>query len=151
MPVPLIDLYAPQDVLPGTALSALAGRIASTVNAEEGYAGSRFAANVTRTYIHEVPAGCLIVGAERPGAPVWRLEVTSPAGSLDAAAKGRVSRDVARLVLEATGEVSDPAQASRVWCLFHDIVEGEWFAGARAVSVGLVRAAVARERDGAVA
>ncbi len=149
--MPMIDLYAPQDALPEADLAALAGRIADTVNAEEGYAGSRFAANVTWTYIHEVPAGRLIVGAEPARKAVWRLEVTSPAGSLDAAAKARLGREVAHLVLEATGEGCDSARASRVWCLFHDVVEGEWFAGARAVSVGLVRDAVARERNAAVA
>jgi len=149
--MPMINLFVPQGTLPEAELAALASRIAEAVNAEEGYAGSRFAANVTWTYVHEMPADRLFVGAEPCRAPVWRVEVTSPAGSLDAADKARLGREVARLVLASQGVAYDPMQAGRVWCLFHDIAEGEWFAGERAASATAVRAAVAREREAAVA
>jgi len=45
----------------------------------------------------------------------------------------------------------DAVQASRVWRLFGDVAEGEWFAGERAATVAGIRAAVTREREAVVA
>ena len=143
--MPMIDLFAPQGAIPTNALSLLAGRIVTAVHAEEGYPGSRFAASVSWTFVHEIPAGQLLVGTAPSDAPVWRVEIATPAGSLDASAKSRLGREIARLVLAAEGS---PAGApGRVWCLFRDVADGDWLAGERAASAAGIRAAVALERE----
>lgn len=147
--MPMIDLFAPQGALPANGLTTLAGSIVEAVHAEEGYTGSRFAASVSWTYVHEMPPGLLLVGSEPCRGPRWRVEIATPVGSLDLAAKARLAREIARLVLGAEGTAYDPMEASRVWCLFRDAAEGEWFAGERAASVEGIRAAVARERAAA--
>ena len=149
--MPMIDLFAPQGALPADALTALASRIVEAVHAEEGYTGSRFAASVSWTYVHETPPGRLLIGTEPCRMSVWRVEVATPVGSLDATAKTRLGREVARLVLAAEDVAYDVGQAGRIWCLFRDVPEGEWFAGERAASAVGIRTAVAREREMAVA
>ena len=149
--MPMIDVFVPQGALPDAMLAALAGDIAQAALREEGYAGSRFAASVTWTYVHEMPAGRLLVGAGPCTSPVWRVEVASPAGSLTPRAKARLADEVAGLVQAASRDAEDRTPAGRVWCLFHDIAEGEWFAGGRAASAAAIRAAVARERGEAAA
>lgn len=138
--MPMIDLFAPQGALPADALSALAARIVGAVHAEKGYTGSRFAASVSWTYAHEVPTARLLMGTEPCRVPIWRVEVATPGGSLDAGAKARLGREVARLVLAAEGTAYDAEQAGRIWCLFRDVPEGEWFAGERAASSASIRA-----------
>ena len=145
--MPMIDLFAPQGVLPAAALTALAGRVVEAVHLEEGYSGSQIAASVTWTYVHEMPQGCLLVGTEPCRTPVYRVEVAAPIDSLDAAAKARLGEEIARLVFDAEGAAYDRAQAGRVWCLFRDVAAGEWLAGERIASTSDIRAAVARERE----
>ena len=149
--MPMIDLFVPQGALPAETLTALAGRIVAAVHAEEGYTGSHFAACVSWTYVHEIPLGRLLMGTEPCRVPIWRVEIATPADSLDTAAKARLGREIARLVLTAEGTTYDAAQAGRVWCLFRDPSEGEWFAGEHVASAAGIRATVARERGAAVA
>jgi hypothetical protein len=146
----MIDLYAPQGVLPVNALAALADRLLAAVLAEEGYAGSRFAASISWTYIHELPAGQPRVGNAPCAAPVWRVEITTPVGSLETAAKARLGGEIAQLVLGAEGVSHNEAAARRVWCLFRDVQSGNWLAGEDVATASGIRAAVAREGEQAL-
>jgi hypothetical protein len=146
----MIDLYAPQGVLPVNALAALADRLLAAVLAEEGYTGSRFAASISWTYIHELPTGQPRVGFEPYSASVWRVEITTPVGSLETAAKARVGREIAQLVLGAEGGSYNAAAARRVWCLFRDVPPGNWLAGEDVATAAGIRAAVARDGGQAI-
>ncbi len=145
--MPLIDLYVPQGVLGSDALESLAHDVLAAALEAEGYAHSKFAASISWTYVHEVPQGRLIVGMGPPRAPVYRIEVSAPAGSLDAAAKAKLGSAVSRLVLEAEGTDHEPRHAARVWCIFRDVPDGDWQSADRAASAAAIRKGVAKEKE----
>lgn len=147
--MPLIDIYYAAGTLDAEAAQVLADRIATLAREEEGYAGSRFAASVTWVYLHALPDTAITRSGAVPKAPLWRVEISTPTGSLDAEGRARLGEAVAGEIIQFEGLDWTPAEGARVWTLFRDVDPGFWFAGAVAADVRTIRAVVAREREAA--
>lgn len=143
--MPLIDVYLPESALSPEDRQVLADRLAGLVRRAEGYGDSRLAAGLSWVYLHAMPDYTVTRSGAAPAEPLWRIEVASPAGSLDADAKAGLAEAMSRVVLAAEGSAWSRSAAMRVWVLFRDVAAGDWYAGAMAAEVGAIRAAVARE------
>lgn len=147
--MPLIDIYYAAGTLDAEEAQVLADRIATLAHDAEGYAGSRFAASVTWVYLHALPDTAVTRSGAAPKAPLWRVEVTTPTGSLDDNGRAGLGEAIAREIVLFEGLDWTPAEGSRVWTLFRDVDPGFWFAGDVAADVQTIRATVAREREAA--
>ena len=147
--MPLIDVYFPAGALDTEDAQVLADRLATLVRTEEGYAGSRFAASMSWVYLHPMLDTAITRSGAAPAAPLWRVEVRTPAGSLDGAGRARLGEALAREIVAFEGTAWSPAEGARVWTLFADVEPGFWYAGTVAAEVETIRKVVAREREAA--
>jgi len=147
--MPLIDLYFAAGTLDAEDAQVLADRLATLARAEEGFAGSRFAASVTWVYLHPLPDTSITRSGAAARAPLWRVEVRTPTGSLDGAGRARLGEALAREIIAFEGTDWSAAEGARVWTLFTDVEPGFWYAGTVPAEVETIRKVVARERDAA--
>ncbi len=81
------------------------------------------------TYLRPVAEGLHGVnGVPVSAGPQARLliEVTVPAGIVVGERKGGLISELTQAVLATTGAPPDPRQAARVYCLIHEIADGNW-------------------------
>lgn len=147
--MPMIDVYLSEAVLDPEGRQVLADALARLVRDAEGLGDGRLAASLSWVYLHPMPETAITRSGSVPARPLWRIEVASPVGSLTADAKPALAERLARACLAAEGTAWDPGEARRVWVLYRDVADGDWFAGTVAGSAEAVRNAVARERAAA--
>ncbi len=81
------------------------------------------------TYLHPVADGLHAVNGAIVGAgPQARflVEVTVPTGIVTGDRKAGLIAELTRAVLTAADAASDPRQAARVYCLIHEVADGNW-------------------------
>lgn len=147
--MPMIDIYLGEAVLDPEGRQVLADRVAGLILAAEGYGDSRLARSLTWVYLHPMPDTAITRSGAASAKPLWRIEIASPAGSLDAAAKAPLAERLAGACLAAEGTAWTPADAARVWVLYRDVAEGDWIAGTTVARAEAIREAVARDRAAA--
>lgn len=143
--MPMIDITLSETLLDAEDRQVLADTVARLVREAEGYGHGRIASSLTRVYLHPLPETAITKSGAVSARPLWRIEITTPAGSLAVDAKAPLAGRLARACLAAEGTPWDPVDARRVWVLFRDVAEGDWVAGTEVARLEDVRAAMARE------
>lgn len=147
--MPMIDVYLSEAVLDPEGRQVLADRLARLVREAEGIGDGRLAASLTWVYLHPMPETAMTRSGSVPARPLWRIEVASPVGSLTVDAKAALAGRLAGACLAAEGTAWDSAEARRVWVLYRDLADGDWFAGTTVATVCAIRDAVAQEKSAA--
>jgi phenylpyruvate tautomerase PptA (4-oxalocrotonate tautomerase family) len=135
--MPMIDLTFPQGALSEEALDGLADSLMRALLRSEHVPEDNAARElVSWVHAHELPAGRMYAGGRRlqAGGLFFRLDVSIPAGVVNADDKASFIADATRLLLEAAGaDPDDRDAASRVWVLYRE-VPGGWGASGRLLS-----------------
>ena len=84
--------------------------------------------------MHEA-AGVAVAGQLRAAgkAPLYRVVVSVPKGSLNDARKEGLVADVTEAIMRLEPCEQWRADPNRVWCLVNDVPDGDWGAGGRIV------------------
>jgi len=135
--MPLIDLTLPAGALTPEVRADLAERLTSAVLRAERAPDTAVAREITWVHVHELPPGDVLAAGRPVGEPVFRVEVTVPAGVLS-------DRRRRELIAEATAAVAETAglgedDGLRIWVLVHDVPEGSWGAGGEVVDLERLR------------
>jgi phenylpyruvate tautomerase PptA (4-oxalocrotonate tautomerase family) len=133
----MIDLTFPEDALSEGALDGLADSLMRALLRSEHVPEDNAARElVSWVHMHELPARRTYAGGRRleAGEPFFRLDISIPAGVVDADDKADFIAEATRLVLEAAGaDPDDREAAARVWVLYREIAGG-WGASGRLLS-----------------
>jgi phenylpyruvate tautomerase PptA (4-oxalocrotonate tautomerase family) len=135
--MPMIDLTLPEGALTEDALDGLADSLMRALLRSEHVPED----NATRelvswVHVHELPLGRMYAGGKRlqSAAPFFRIDVSIPAGVVDADEKAAFIAEATGLALEAAGvDPGDRDAAARVWVLYREI-PGGWGASGRLLS-----------------
>ena len=109
--MPMIDVYLSESILTVEQRQVLADRLAGLARAAEGVGDSPLASRLSWVYLHPMPDFTVTRSGAAPRRPLWRIEIATPDGLLDAGAKARLSPQLVRAVLDAE---ADGAQQLRV-------------------------------------
>ncbi len=121
--MPMIDVYAPADLLPADADRALGEQLTLAVLRAEGVpAPGPFHAENTAAYIHRLPASAVQTAASAQARTV-RVQVVTPPGALSRDGQRQLVKDATGIIATITG---DPTQASRTWVILTEAAEGGW-------------------------
>ena len=121
--MPMIDVYAPADLIPADADRALGEQLTLAVLRAEGVpAPGPFHANNTAAYIHRLPASAVQTAATAQARTV-RIQVITPPGALGRAGQKQLVKEATEIVAALTG---DATQAARTWVILTEAAEGGW-------------------------
>jgi phenylpyruvate tautomerase PptA (4-oxalocrotonate tautomerase family) len=123
--MPMIDVYAPEGLVPASSRRALAEQLTEALLAAEGQEVVEPYASNTAAYLHELPAWAVHTAATDQ-ARVVRVEVLTPPGALDRDGQRRLVADATRIVSEIAG---DETLTGRTWVLLKEAAEGGWGIG----------------------
>ena len=127
--MPMIDVYAVNDLFPAGADRALAEELTSALLRAEGVKSpSPTHLDNTAAYIHRLPAAAVHT-ARTAGARTVRVQVITPPGALNRAAQKSFVAEAAQIVAKLAG---DPGQIGRTWVLLTEAAEGGWGIGVTA-------------------
>ena len=121
--MPMIDVYAPDDLFPAGADRQLAEELTSALLRAEG-ATTPSPARLANTaaYIHRLnPKAVHTAGAA--SARTVRIQVLTPPGALNRAGQRSFVADATEIVTRIT---RDPTQTARTWVLLCEAAEGGW-------------------------
>lgn len=125
--MPMIDVYAPAGLIPGTEHRALAeALIGALLRAENAPAREPYLGN-TAAYLHELPASSVHTGSSDQ-ARVVRVQVVTPPGALDRAGQQQIVAEATELVAKHAA-----AGAPTTWVILTEAAEGGWGVGGRAL------------------
>jgi phenylpyruvate tautomerase PptA (4-oxalocrotonate tautomerase family) len=131
--LPMIDLTYSVGALSPEGRERAVELLTSALLQHEGAPDSPYARAMTWVVVHEMPAGALNVGGGAIGVPLYRVEVTVPAGTLlggpgpvGAESRRNLVRAVTDALLEAEGGARTSADAARVYCVIREIEDGFW-------------------------
>jgi phenylpyruvate tautomerase PptA (4-oxalocrotonate tautomerase family) len=135
--MPMIDLTFPEGALSEDALDSLADSLMRALLRSEHVPEDNAARElVSWVHVHELPAGRMYAGGRRlqSGEPFFRVDISIPAGVVDAEDKASFIAEATSLILGAAGAGPDDREAAaRVWVLYREIAGG-WGASGRLLS-----------------
>jgi phenylpyruvate tautomerase PptA (4-oxalocrotonate tautomerase family) len=142
--MPMIDVYAPADLFPAEADTALGDELSHAVLRAEGVAQpTAYHLDNTAVFVHRLPATAISTAAEQPARNV-RVQIVTPPGALDREGQRRITTEATEIVARLAG---DPALAGRTWVILTEAAEGGWGIAGTAFGVeeftALARAAAA--------
>lgn len=119
--MPMIDVYAPSDLLPEAADSQLGDDLTHAVLRAEGVTkpGALHLDN-TAAFIHRLPATAVSTAASA-AARVVRVQIITPPGSLDRDGQKQIVREATEIIAKVA---TDPAV--RTWVILTEAAEGGW-------------------------
>ncbi len=121
--MPMIDVYAPADLLPPGTDRQLAQELTLALLRAEGVpAPTQFHLDNTGAYIHRLePEAVHTAGTDR--ARTVRVQVVTPPAAFKREGQKQLVAEVTAIVARIAG---DPTQASRTWVLLTEAAEGGW-------------------------
>ncbi|TGK03489.1 hypothetical protein EHO58_13780 [Leptospira selangorensis] len=121
--MPMIDVYAPNDLFPPEKDRQLGEKLTRAVLRAEGVTepGPLHLQN-TAAYIHKMQASSVQTAADALAKTV-RVQVITPPGVLNRNGQKQLVKEITEIVVEIS---SDPSQASRTWVLLTEAAEGGW-------------------------
>lgn len=121
--MPMIDVYAPEDLFPAGTDRQLAEKLTAALLRAEGVAepGPALLHN-TAAYVHRLPPDAVHTAATGSARTV-RVQVLTPPGALDRDAQKALVAEATEIVATVAG---DPSQATRTWVLLTEAAEGGW-------------------------
>jgi phenylpyruvate tautomerase PptA (4-oxalocrotonate tautomerase family) len=121
--MPMIDVYAPSDLLPSGTDRQLGEKLTLAVLKAEGVkAPGRFHLENTAAFIHRMDPVALQTAASASARAV-RVQIITPPGVLTRDGQKQLVREVTDIVAETCG---DPSQSQRTWVLLTEAAEGGW-------------------------
>jgi phenylpyruvate tautomerase PptA (4-oxalocrotonate tautomerase family) len=133
--MPMIDVYATAGTFADR--HALARDLAAAVMHQEGVPPLSLFRDNTAGFVHELPE--VAIANVNGDSNYVRVQVLTPAGTLDRDKQLGVVADLTRIVAEAAG---DPTLAQRTWVLLTESPDGGWgIAGHANTGADLVAAA----------
>ena len=137
--MPMIDIYAPSDLLPSGTDRRIGEELTRAVLRAEGVsAPSPFHLENTAAFIHRMDPATL-QSAARAVARAIRVQIITPPGALTRSGQKQLVQEVTKILADICG---DPSQAARTWVLLTEAAEGGW---------GIAGTAYGREEFGALA
>jgi len=130
--MPLAELTLTRGAVPEPALRALVRDITEVfLDAQRARCNSEVARSIACLEVREIEPGRFFVGGEPAARPRYRLAFTTPEGALDPARKAALVEQATRLVLAAEGTPFSEDEAHRVWCIIHEVPDGNWASAGR--------------------
>lgn len=121
--MPMIDVYAPSDLLPAGSDGRLGHELTMAVLRAEGVATpGPFHLNNTAAFIHRMDPHAIHTAATDSARTV-RVQVITPPSALTRQGQMQLVKEVTEIVARISG---DPSQASRTWVILTEAAEGGW-------------------------
>ena len=123
--MPVIDVTYPAGALSQEAQAAVAAQLTDILMEIEGTKGIAAIAAGTWLLLHEANPNTMAVGGKfSPGR--YRVEIATPAGTLNLLQKAELIRRVTDALLQIEGVEPDAAQRARIYCLISEVPDGGW-------------------------
>ncbi|MFZ6656495.1 tautomerase family protein [Undibacterium sp. TJN19] len=121
--MPMIDIYAAEDLFPAGTDRQLAEQLTAALLRAEGVAqpGPAHTHN-TGAYIHRMPASAVHTAATDAARTV-RIQVVTPPAALSREGQKMFVKEATSIVAQISG---DPTQVTRTWVLLTEAAEGGW-------------------------
>jgi len=137
--MPMIDVYAPEDLFPADADSQLGNELTHAVLRAEGVTNpGPFHLDNTAAFIHRLPAASIST-ANTPSACTVRVQIITPPGALNREGQRQITKEATEIIAKVSG---DETQVKRTWVILSEAAEGGW---------GLAGTAFGKEEFGALA
>jgi len=137
--MPMIDVYAPSDLLPSGTDRRIGEELTRAVLRAEGVsAPSPFHLQNTAAFIHRMDPATLQSAAQAVARAI-RVQIITPPGALTRSGQKQLVQEVTKILADICGDAS---QAARTWVLLTEAAEGGW---------GIAGTAYGREEFGALA
>jgi phenylpyruvate tautomerase PptA (4-oxalocrotonate tautomerase family) len=121
--MPMIDVYAPSDLLPPGSERRIGEALTSAVLRAEGVSSpGRFHLENTAAFIHKMDPAAVQTAAEARARTI-RVQILTPPGALTREGQKQLVKDVTGILADISG---DPSQARRTWVLLTEAAEGGW-------------------------
>jgi phenylpyruvate tautomerase PptA (4-oxalocrotonate tautomerase family) len=121
--MPMIDVYAPSDLLPSGTDRRIGEELTRAVLRAEGVrAPGPFHLENTAAFIHRMEPATVQTAADAV-ARVIRVQIITPPGALLRSGQKQLVQDVTAILADICG---DPSQAKRTWVLLTEAAEGGW-------------------------
>ena len=120
--MPMVDVYAPSDLLPSGSDRRIGEELTRAVLRAEGVsAPGPFHLENTAAFIHRMDPATL-QSATHAVARAIRVQITPP-GALTRSGQKQLVQDVTKILADICG---DSSQAKRTWVLLTEAAEGGW-------------------------
>jgi phenylpyruvate tautomerase PptA (4-oxalocrotonate tautomerase family) len=121
--MPMIDVYAPSDLLPSGTERRIGEDLTRAVLRAEGVrAPGPFHLDNTAAFIHRMDPSAIQTAAQA-SARIIRVQIVTPPAALTRSGQKQLVQDVTAILADVCG---DPSQAKRTWVLLTEAAEGGW-------------------------
>ena len=121
--MPMIDVYAPSDLLPpGTERRIGEDLTRAVLRAEGVSAPGPFHLENTAAFIHRMDPSAIQTAAQASARTI-RVQIVTPPAALTRSGQKQLVQDVTAILADVCG---DPSQAKRTWVLLTEAAEGGW-------------------------
>jgi len=121
--MPMIDVYAPSDLLPSGSDRRIGEELTRAVLRAEGVsAPGPFHLENTAAFIHRMDPSTIQTAAQASARTI-RVQIVTPPAALTRSGQQQLVQDVTTILAAVCG---DPSQAKRTWVLLTEAAEGGW-------------------------
>ena len=121
--MPMIDVYAPSDLLPSGSDRRIGEELTRAVLRAEGVrAPGPFHLENTAAFIHRMDPSAIQTAAQASARTI-RVQIVTPPAALTRSGQKQLVQDVTAILADVCG---DPSQAKRTWVLLTEAAEGGW-------------------------
>ena len=121
--MPMIDVYAPNDLLPNGSDRRIGEELTFAVLRAEGVSSpTPFHLANTAAYIHRMDP-IAVQTAASANARTIRVQIITPPGALTRNGQRQLVKDASSILADICG---DPSQVQRTWVLLTEAAEGGW-------------------------
>jgi len=121
--MPMIDVYAPSDLLPSGTERRIGEDLTRAVLRAEGVsAPGPFHLENTAAFIHRMEPSAIQTAAQASARTI-RVQIVTPPAALTRSGQKQLVQDVTAILADVCG---DPSQAKRTWVLLTEAAEGGW-------------------------
>ena len=121
--MPMIDVYAPSDLLPSGTERRIGEDLTRAVLRAEGVsAPGPFHLENTAAFIHRMDPSAIQTAAQASARTI-RVQIVTPPAALTRSGQKQLVQDVTAILADVCG---DPSQAKRTWVVLTEAAEGGW-------------------------
>lgn len=127
--MPLAVIHMSAGALSDSRLSDAVSDITDVfLEAQGAMSGSQAARAIARVDVVELPRNRSFIGGQmHDGAPVYRVEFSTPEGAMDNNKRKRLVWSTTDAILRAEGaDLTDENNRHRVWCIISTVPDGSW-------------------------
>jgi len=121
--MPMIDVYAPSNLLPSGSDRRIGEELTRAVLRAEGVsAPGPFHLENTAAFIHRMDPSAIQTAAQASARTI-RVQIVTPPAALTRSGQKQLVQEVTAILADVCG---DPSQAKRTWVLLTEATEGGW-------------------------